>query len=126
MPSETPKQRRFMGAELARKREGKKTRTGMSEKALAHFAGGVKSHMPKGASQSPKGDLGRLRVAEANSQKGFKKSGGSDTSSEYFKGAGSLMPGEIGEKDPAIGTAAGPIGHRETYQRTGRFPGVKK
>jgi hypothetical protein len=34
MPAKTEKQRKFMGAELQRKREGKKTRTGMSEKEL--------------------------------------------------------------------------------------------
>lgn len=38
MPSKTEKQRRFMGAELERKREGKKTQTGMSEKQLEDFA----------------------------------------------------------------------------------------
>jgi hypothetical protein len=38
MPSKTEKQRRFMGAELERKREGKKTRTGMSEHKLEEFA----------------------------------------------------------------------------------------
>lgn len=38
MPARTEKQRRFMGAELARKRAGKKTRTGMSEKQLRKFA----------------------------------------------------------------------------------------
>ena len=38
MPSSTKKQRKFMGAELARKRAGKKTKTGMSEKQLAEFA----------------------------------------------------------------------------------------
>jgi hypothetical protein len=38
MPSKTEKQRRFMGAELERKREGKKTETGMSEKQLEEFA----------------------------------------------------------------------------------------
>ena len=38
MPSVSRKQRRFMGAELARKRAGKKTRTGMSEKQLRDFA----------------------------------------------------------------------------------------
>jgi hypothetical protein len=32
------KQRKFMGAELARKRAGKKTRTGMSEKELEKYA----------------------------------------------------------------------------------------
>jgi hypothetical protein len=38
MPPVTPKQQRFMGAELAREREGKKTRTGMSEKQLEEYA----------------------------------------------------------------------------------------
>jgi hypothetical protein len=38
MPSKTEKQRKFMGAELQRKREGKKTQTGMSEKELKKFA----------------------------------------------------------------------------------------
>lgn len=38
MPSVSEKQRRFMGAELARKRAGKKTRTGMSAKQLEDFA----------------------------------------------------------------------------------------
>ena len=38
MPATTEKQRKFMGAELARKREGKKTKTGMSEKKLEEFA----------------------------------------------------------------------------------------
>lgn len=44
MPSETEKQRRFMGAELARKRKGKKTKTGMSEKQLSDFASKKKKH----------------------------------------------------------------------------------
>ena len=43
MPSVSEKQRRFMGAELARKRMGKKTRTGMSESQLSDFASQVKS-----------------------------------------------------------------------------------
>jgi hypothetical protein len=38
MPSESEKQRRFMGADLARKRAGKKTKTGMSERQLKDFA----------------------------------------------------------------------------------------
>ena len=43
MPAKTEKQRRFMGAELQRKREGKKTRTGMSEKELKKMASKKKS-----------------------------------------------------------------------------------
>jgi hypothetical protein len=38
VPAKTEKQRRFMGAELARKKAGEKTRTGMSEKELKKFA----------------------------------------------------------------------------------------
>jgi hypothetical protein len=38
MPAKTEKQRKFMGAELQRSREGKKTRTDMSEKELEEYA----------------------------------------------------------------------------------------
>ena len=38
MPAKSERQRKFMGAELARKRSGKHTRTGMSEKQLRDFA----------------------------------------------------------------------------------------
>lgn len=38
MPAKTERQRRFFGAELARKRAGKKTRTGLSEKELRKMA----------------------------------------------------------------------------------------
>ena len=43
MPARSEKQRRFMGAELERKREGKKTRTGMTEEQLEDFASKPKS-----------------------------------------------------------------------------------
>lgn len=38
MPAKTERQRRFMGAELGKKRAGKKTKTGMSESQLEDFA----------------------------------------------------------------------------------------
>ena len=38
MPAVSKKQQQFMGAELARKRAGKKTRTKMTEKQLEEFA----------------------------------------------------------------------------------------
>ncbi|KKN75272.1 hypothetical protein LCGC14_0382710 [marine sediment metagenome] len=38
MPAKTRRQQRFFGADLARKRAGKKTRTGMSEKKLREHA----------------------------------------------------------------------------------------
>lgn len=37
-PAVSEKQRRFMGAELRRKRQGKRTKTGMSEAQLEDFA----------------------------------------------------------------------------------------
>lgn len=47
MPAESKAQQRFMGAELARKREGKKTKTGMSEKQLKEFAGTKRKGLPE-------------------------------------------------------------------------------
>ncbi len=38
MPAKTPRQRRFFGAELGRKRAGKKTQTGLPEHKLREFA----------------------------------------------------------------------------------------
>jgi len=38
MPAKTEKQHKFMGAELARKRKGKKTKTKMTEEQLREFA----------------------------------------------------------------------------------------
>ena len=37
-PAKSKAQQRYMGAELARKRAGKKTKTGMSAKQLEEFA----------------------------------------------------------------------------------------
>jgi len=48
MPAKTERQRKFMGAELERKREGKKTKTGMSEKQLEEFASKPDSGKKKG------------------------------------------------------------------------------
>jgi len=47
MPAKSRKQQQFMGAELARKREGKKTRTGMSEKQLKEYASTRHKGLPK-------------------------------------------------------------------------------
>jgi hypothetical protein len=52
MPPVTRKQQRFMGAELARKRAGKRTRTHMSERKLTEYArkpkGGYKGKKRRG------------------------------------------------------------------------------
>tara|TARA_Y100000310_G_scaffold340141_1_gene434932 strand:- start:3918 stop:4082 length:165 start_codon:yes stop_codon:yes gene_type:complete len=46
MPAVSKKQQGFMGAELARKRAGKKTRTGMSQKQLGEFASTGRKSLP--------------------------------------------------------------------------------
>lgn len=47
MPSVSVAQQHLMGAELARKRAGKKTRTGMSEKQLEEFAATKTAGLPE-------------------------------------------------------------------------------
>jgi len=47
MPAVSRKQQRFMGAELARKRKGKKTKTKMTEAQLREFAGTKHKGLPK-------------------------------------------------------------------------------
>lgn len=88
MPSTSERQRRFMGAELARKRSGLKTRTGMNENQLEDFAMKVKSKMPKGASLSPSGDLAAKRGAEADKVAKFKNAGRVMTAAGKFGSIG--------------------------------------
>lgn len=65
MPAKSEEQRRFMGAELARKRAGKKTRTGMSEKQLSDYAGSLP---PKGKRPHGSGEF-----SEAEIKQGFRR-----------------------------------------------------
>jgi len=46
MPSVSQKQQGFMGAELARKRAGKKTKTGMTVQQLMDFASTPRKGLP--------------------------------------------------------------------------------
>lgn len=46
MPALSKKQQQFMGAELARKRAGKKTTTGMTEAQLEDFASTKTQNLP--------------------------------------------------------------------------------
>jgi len=54
MPSVTPRQRRFFGAELGRKRAGLATKTGLSASKLADFASKVKEPKPPKQPGMPK------------------------------------------------------------------------
>lgn len=47
MPAKSKAQRRFAGAELGRKRAGKKTRTGMTTVQLKDIAGTSEKGLPK-------------------------------------------------------------------------------
>lgn len=51
MPSESQVQQEFMGAELARKRAGKPTRTKMTESQLEDFASTKRKGLPKRVSK---------------------------------------------------------------------------
>ena len=53
-PSVSRKQQRMMGADLARKRAGKKTRTGMSEKQLEEYASTKTKGLPARVKKSKK------------------------------------------------------------------------
>jgi len=55
MPSVSKRQQGFMGAELGRKRAGKKTRTGMTETQLSEFASTPRKGLPKRAKKRKKG-----------------------------------------------------------------------
>lgn len=46
MPAKSKKQQQFMGAELKRKREGKRTKTGMSERQLREYASTKHKRLP--------------------------------------------------------------------------------
>ena len=52
MPATSQAQQKFMGAELARKRAGKSTQTGMSEKQLREFASVKRRNLPKRSMKS--------------------------------------------------------------------------
>lgn len=54
MPAVSKKQQQFMGAELARKQAGKKTKTKMSEKQLEEFAHTKQKGLPKQAKKKKK------------------------------------------------------------------------
>ena len=54
MPSKSQAQQKFMGADLARARAGKKTRTGMSESQLEDFASTKRKGLPKKVKQRGK------------------------------------------------------------------------
>jgi Protein of unknwon function (DUF3008) len=46
MPAKSKAQQEFMGAELARKRKGEKTRTDMTEKQIEDFAATKRKGLP--------------------------------------------------------------------------------
>ena len=54
MPAVSKKQQMFMGAELARKRAGKKTKTGMSKKQLEEYASTKRKGLPAKAKKKKK------------------------------------------------------------------------
>lgn len=73
MPSKSEKQRRFMAAELRRKRQGEETETDMTEEQLEDFASNVKNESPppgtQGFTQIPTpSDAGPVELPDGFSQ----------------------------------------------------------
>jgi len=64
MPAKSKAQQRFMGAELARERAGKRTQTGMSEGQLRDFAStklkGLPGHVKTMKTPAGKGAMRKL------------------------------------------------------------------
>ena len=54
MPAKSQAQQKLMGADLARARAGKKTRTGMDEAELKDFASTPRKGLPKKVKKSTK------------------------------------------------------------------------
>ncbi len=54
MPAKSKAQQRFMGAELERKREGKKAKTNMTTKQLEEFASTKRKGLPNRVSKNKK------------------------------------------------------------------------
>ncbi|MBU1307858.1 MAG: DUF3008 family protein [Alphaproteobacteria bacterium] len=73
MPAKSKAQQRFMGAELARKRAGKRTETGMSEQQLRDFASTALKGLPKKMRKSTKGSPSFTR---RDMQKGYRRACG--------------------------------------------------
>ena len=54
MPAKSKAQQKMMGADLARARAGKKTRTGMSESQLEDFASTKRKELPARVKKKPR------------------------------------------------------------------------
>ena len=54
MPAKSKAQQRFFGAELARRKAGKKTRTGMSTADMEDYAATKHKGLPKQSKKSPR------------------------------------------------------------------------
>jgi hypothetical protein len=61
MPAKSQAQQRLMGADLARKRKGQKTRTGMSASQLEEFASTPRKGLPKKAKPKGRRGVGRIK-----------------------------------------------------------------
>lgn len=62
MPSVSKAQQHMMGADLARARAGKKTRTGMSEEQLEHFASTPTKGLPYRARAKRRRRIAEIRT----------------------------------------------------------------
>jgi hypothetical protein len=95
----TPRQRRFMGAELRRKRAGKRTVTGMSEKQLREFARKPRRRKNPIAVYNPRTRLTRLPASQVEIR--YKRTGG-QYAGKWFKHEFKSSIGIYGMSDGSV------------------------
>jgi hypothetical protein len=105
MPAVSEKQRRFFGAELARKREGKKTKTDMSESDMEDFAKKKKKRKKK----LPTHGSGLLSPLGQRTLAGYQQKWGDSEGHTKFEAAveGGLLSRERMFKKPGPRHASG-------------------
>ena len=79
MPAVSKKQQRFMGAELGRKRAGKKTKTKMTEKQLKEYASTPRKGLPEKKKGNPNDH------SEENAKERMKMMGGKEMPKKKHK-----------------------------------------
>jgi len=75
MPATSQAQQKLMGADLARKRAGKETRTGMSEIQLKDFASTKRKGLPKKAPKAAEGAVVALKDGACSATHNLIKAG---------------------------------------------------
>ena len=111
MPATSPQQQAFMGADLARARAGKKTKTGMGADKLAEMAAKPKGGYPK-KKPLPKRGSGLLSPLGQRTLAGYQQKWGDEAGHTKFESA---VSGGILSRDRMF-KSPGPRASSGTFQ----------